>query len=167
MFLQRIDYVIRIDDSRYELNLIPINLMGQLSLIKTEHIDDTMTITQYVWKWFWLGHKNRKIGLESVRYQNRDRLEIINFLSIPSKMTSLKLLIFLSFCNCLVLTFPLRNKYSHDKRLTRTLRVSALQNEPFINPNSYGDLKKGIEFELIKTIAENENLKLLRQNRSQ
>lgn len=84
-----------------------------------------------------------------------------------SKMVPLKFLIFLIFCNCLVLSFPLKNTYRHSKKLKRTLRVSALQNEPFINRNSYGDLNKGIEMELIKTIAEKENLKLLIQNRSQ
>lgn len=65
--------------------------------------------------------------------------------------------------NCSVLPFPLKN-HKHRKH---TLRVSALQNEPFVMRNEYGVLNRGIKFELIKMIAEKENLKSINQYQSQ
>lgn len=79
-------------------------------------------------------------------------------------MSSLNLLMVLILCNSLVLSFPLNNTHRRDKKLSHTLRVSTLQNEPFVKRNNYGDLSKGIEFELIKIITEKENLKLLTKN---
>lgn len=57
-------------------------------------------------------------------------------------------------------------KYA-SSRQSRTLHISTLQNEPFMRPNDSGDLKKGIEFELIKIIAEKEDLKLFSKTRLQ
>lgn len=82
-------------------------------------------------------------------------------------MISLQLLTFSALCNYLVLSSPLENTHRHDMEQNHTLRVSTLRNEPFMKSNDDDDLNKGIEFELIKIIAEKEDLKLLSENQLQ
>lgn len=81
-------------------------------------------------------------------------------------MALLKILFFSTICISLVLPFPLENPYRNEQRMERALRVSAVQNEPFINRDSNGGLNNGIEFELLKTIADRKDLKFLSQNQS-